>query len=134
MTTETARGCAWCGTRFRARATGGREQCFCRPACRRDFHSAARSWALAELQAGRVTVGQLRGGPTPTRTLAAGREGATPEQRNQDDIITVSFDVLPVGVENLRRDGWVTGHAEPNVITDAVLAVMQRALTLRLRR
>jgi hypothetical protein len=79
-------------------------------------------------------VGQLRGGPTPTRTLAAGREGETPEQRNQDDTITVSFDVLPVGVENLRRDGWVTGHAEPNVITDAVLAVMQRALTLRLRR
>jgi hypothetical protein len=64
--------CAWCGKRFSPRSSGGRPQRFCRPACRRVCHEAARTWALAELAAGRLTVADLRNAPPTTCALVGG--------------------------------------------------------------
>jgi len=36
--------CLWCGRAFTPRATGGKAQRFCRPACRRAFDAAGRRW------------------------------------------------------------------------------------------
>jgi hypothetical protein len=133
MTADALPRCRWCGNTFHPRATGGRPQRFCRPACRREFFAAVRSWAVAELEAGRVTAAKLRNGTPATCALAARRGRAMAEQRHPDDIITVSFDVLPEGVENLRRGGWLTGRGDPDAIADAVAGVLQRAIAMRLR-
>jgi len=52
--------CPWCDRPFGARQTGGRARRFCREECRRNFHAAARHWALAELAAGRLTISAIK--------------------------------------------------------------------------
>lgn len=64
--------CAWCGRRFTPRQTGGHDQRFCRPSCRRALHAAVRRWALAELAAGRLNLAAIRTGLPAPRALATG--------------------------------------------------------------
>jgi len=73
-----ALSCYWCDRPFRARQGGGRAQRFCRPPCRRAFHAAARAWALDELAAGRVTVGDFKNGLAATRALLPGTLSPSP--------------------------------------------------------
>jgi hypothetical protein len=61
--------CLWCGREFTARCDGGKAQRFCRPACRRAFHAAARTWALDAIASGRLTVAEIRNGPPAPRAL-----------------------------------------------------------------
>src|SRR3954451_21547262 len=64
--------CAWCDRPFTPRQTGGHDQRFCRPSCRRALHAAARRWALAELAAGRLALSAIKNGLPATRALATG--------------------------------------------------------------
>jgi hypothetical protein len=62
--------CLWCGRRFMPRASGGKPQSFCRPACRRALDARGRRWIAAALADGRLTIGDLRNGRAATRALA----------------------------------------------------------------
>src|SRR5690348_3425295 len=73
--------CVWCDRRFRPRQSGGRSQRFCRPSCRRAFHAAVRAWALDELAAGRVTVGDFKNDLHATRALASAAFSVSPVLR-----------------------------------------------------
>ncbi len=53
--------CPWCGAAFARRATGGQRQKFCSSAHRRACHTAARRWAVREVEAGRLTVETVLG-------------------------------------------------------------------------
>ena len=61
--------CAWCGRSFQERQTGGRRQRFCRPSCRRAFHTVVRSWALDAIADGTLTLTEVRSGAVATRAL-----------------------------------------------------------------
>lgn len=52
--------CVWCNCEFSPRNSGGSPQRFCCPAHRRAFHIAAHQFVLAELSAGRVSVGAIK--------------------------------------------------------------------------
>jgi hypothetical protein len=49
MTMQPDSGGLWCGNAFLPRATGGKRQVFCRPACRRAFDAAGRRRVAAAL-------------------------------------------------------------------------------------
>jgi hypothetical protein len=74
----TAAKCLWCNRVFTPRATGGKGQRFCRPACRRAFDAAGRRWVAEAIAAGMLTVGALRSGAAATRALAGA--GGTPHE------------------------------------------------------
>jgi hypothetical protein len=52
--------CPWCERAFSPRLTGGKPQRFCSVRCRREFHAAARAWALAAIDAGTLSATMLR--------------------------------------------------------------------------
>ena len=62
--------CVWCDRPFRQRQTGGRLQRFCRPGCRRQFHAAARRWALDAMAAGALTLADVKQGFQRTCALS----------------------------------------------------------------
>jgi hypothetical protein len=62
--------CVWCYRPFRPRRTGGRAQRFCRPGCRRQFHAAARRWALDAMAAGALTLADVKQGFQRTCALS----------------------------------------------------------------
>ena len=66
--------CLWCGRAFTLRATGGKAQRFCRPACRRVFDAAGRRWVAGALAAGALTIPDLRNAPSTTRALGGMRK------------------------------------------------------------
>jgi len=66
---ETTRVCLWCGKGFTPRATGGKPQAFCRPACRRAFDASGRRWVSVAIATGVLTVDGLRNDPAATRAL-----------------------------------------------------------------
>ena len=49
--------------RFPSQDDGGTRQRFCCARCRQEFHDAARRWAIAEVDAGRLTSEQLAQAP-----------------------------------------------------------------------
>jgi hypothetical protein len=61
--------CSWCDRSFRARRSGGRVQRFCRPSCRRAFHTAVRAWALGAIENGTLTVADIKDHPPTTCAL-----------------------------------------------------------------
>ena len=130
--TERPASCRWCGKPFRRRTTGGRTQLYCRPRCRRDFHAAARSFGLVQLSAGRGSRAEPGSAATATHTLARVPEVGSGYPRQRKAIV-VALDVLPEGVADLRRAGWLTGNADDDAVADAVSSLVQRALALRLR-
>jgi hypothetical protein len=52
--------CLWCGQPFEPRRTGGSAQQFHAIACRRAFDLAARIWVRQAVEAGTLTVAQLK--------------------------------------------------------------------------
>jgi hypothetical protein len=64
--------CLWCGTTFQPRADGGTAQRFCKPACRRAFDHASRAWVRRQVDAGLLSVADLRNGPETARALLPG--------------------------------------------------------------
>lgn len=69
--------CLWCSQPFRPRVTGGRPQKFCSPRCRVEFFDAARAWAVAEVEAGRLTAAELARGPKGNVHVAEASETDT---------------------------------------------------------
>ena len=66
--------CLWCGRAFTPRATGGKRQRFCRPACRRALDAAGRRYIEVALADGALTIPDLREGPGTTRALRGMRK------------------------------------------------------------
>jgi len=52
--------CLWCPTPLPAERGRGSARRFCSTDCRQAFHTAARRHALAEIEAGRLTVARLK--------------------------------------------------------------------------
>lgn len=52
--------CLWCGAPFEPRASGGKPQRFCRPEHRRLFDTAVSEYGRYAVEAGLVTVGELK--------------------------------------------------------------------------
>ncbi len=69
-TMSDAPSCPWCDRPFQTRRDGGKRQVFCRTACRRAFHAAARNWVLAGLAAGHIAISDVKNGPPATRALS----------------------------------------------------------------
>jgi hypothetical protein len=61
--------CSWCDRPFQLRQSGGHAQRFCSPHCRLAFHAAARRWALEAIEAGVLSIGDIKKGVQPTCTL-----------------------------------------------------------------
>lgn len=72
--------CAWCGVPFRRLRQGGREKRFCADRCRAAFHTAARRWVLKAIDAGVITLAEVRALNVPhsTCTLARTADPAAP--------------------------------------------------------
>ncbi len=73
-----ALSCPWCDRPFQARRDGGKRQVFCRTACRRAFHAAARNWVLAGLAAGHIAISDVKNGPPTTRALSESANSPSP--------------------------------------------------------
>jgi hypothetical protein len=126
-----APACLWCRRPFRLRRSGGHAQKFCRPACRRRYHAAARSWALNAIEIGGLTIADIKTVLMTTRALPVGMEEPTP-MRSRSAL--VSLTVLPVVVDELRRLGWVTnGGLLNDKVCDAIVELVERAIALGLR-
>ena len=52
--------CLWCSCVFKPRQDGGSQQRFCSPGCRQALNTAARRWALDQVDAGILLVDDLR--------------------------------------------------------------------------
>jgi hypothetical protein len=77
-TMSDAPSCPWCDRPFQTRRDGGKRQVFCRAACRRAFHAAARSWVLGELAAGHIAISDVKNGPLTTRALSGSEISPSP--------------------------------------------------------
>jgi hypothetical protein len=123
--------CAWCDRLFRPRR-GGHAQRYCRPACRRACHAAARRWALDAIETGALTVTDIKSGSAATRALLSEAETVLPGIRRP---IVLELKILPDAVVDLKRLGWLNDacHSSNSAIADAVVELTERALALRLR-
>ena len=52
--------CLMCNLPFTPRVTGGSPQRFCSTTCRRDYDKACRNYVVSELDAGRLSMSELR--------------------------------------------------------------------------
>lgn len=52
--------CRWCSRPFPPMKRGGNEKIFCKPKCKSDFETAARRYALAMVDAGLLSVSELK--------------------------------------------------------------------------
>jgi hypothetical protein len=98
--TEAA-SCAWCGRAFIPRATGGKRQVFCRPACRRGFDAAGRRWVSEAIASGMLTVEALRNGAAATRALAPGAISPAPISEHEKPALVASGESPDEGAELL---------------------------------
>jgi len=73
--------CAWCGRAFKPRATGGKAQQFCHPACRRALDTACRRWIAAALASGTLTIDSLKESPRRNARVASRRHLAVVDTR-----------------------------------------------------
>ena len=65
--------CLWCDKPFTPRQ-GGKTQRFCSTDHRRAFEAALREWARCELEAGRMTVADLRADTCPSSNASVSSE------------------------------------------------------------
>ena len=61
--------CSWCNRPFQLRQSGGHAQRFCSPRCRLAFHTAVRGWALKAIEAGVLSIDDIKKGVQPTCAL-----------------------------------------------------------------
>jgi hypothetical protein len=66
--------CLWCGHAFTPRASGGKRQRFCRPACRRAIDAAGRRYVEVAVADGALTIPDLRNASRATRALEGMRK------------------------------------------------------------
>lgn len=52
--------CPWCGRPFEPVKRGAHVKRFCRPKCKNDFETAARQYAHAMVEAGLLSVAELK--------------------------------------------------------------------------
>jgi hypothetical protein len=52
--------CAWCGTAFRPRSSGGSSQRFCSSSCRAAFWKAAHGWIVRAMEVGLLSPETLK--------------------------------------------------------------------------
>jgi hypothetical protein len=125
--------CGWCNRLFRPRQDGGKQQKFCRSSCRREFHAAARAWALAAIASGALSRVDVRSGPAATRTLLSEAEGTLPRVRHRP--VVLRLEILPNAVDDLCRLGWLDGadHRFDAAVLDAVVVLVERGIALGLR-
>jgi hypothetical protein len=130
---RAASSCCWCERLFHPRQSGGRPQKFCRPSCRRAFHTAGRTWVLDRITNGALTVADIRNGPTATRALLTKAGGTLPRVRHRPMILRL--EILQNAVDDLCRLGWLDGadHRVDAAVVDAVAELVERAIALRLR-
>jgi len=76
-----------CNRPFRLRKTGGRAQRFCRSTCRRAFHAAARRWALDAIEAGVLSITDLKKGTQPTCALPETASAVAPKGLFQNMVV-----------------------------------------------
>ena len=124
--------CSWCTRLFRPRR-GGHAQRFCRPACRRAFHAAGRTWVLDAIASGALTLADIRSGSAATRALLPAAEATLPRVRHRPMILRL--EILQNAVDDLCRLGWLDGadHRVDAAVVDAVAELVERAIALRLR-
>jgi hypothetical protein len=133
--------CRWCSRQFVPRETGGHDQRFCGPACRRALHSTARRWALAELAAGRLPLTAIKNGLPATRALAT--EAAKPPSAPEAPEAGGSGSPKPPNgrftvvihqstVRKLLQDFQIAYNEKDNVITvlDALIRSGRRPASL----
>jgi hypothetical protein len=120
--------CIWCGKEFVRRHSGGSAQKFCRPEHRNAFWATARRWAERAIGAGVMTVADLRRSPGAC-TLARAAVNGTGGHH-----VTVSLDVPPRAVELLRSSGWLAKPANSDAIADALIDLIDYAVSSKLRR
>src|SRR5262249_24934832 len=112
---------------FIPRRTGGRDQRFCCLSHRRACHSAVRAWAVAELQAGRLPLAQIRNGLPATRTLATAEKKAfpVPEAGESDERL---LDDLLIAMLELPLEVWqAIWNGLPDELADRMMAYMEAA-------
>lgn len=81
MTTATATdstprdfaACRWCAGPFDAKTVGGNRKSFCSLQCKAEFHRSLREWAQKALDAGNITLDDLRSGQNPSYTARTAR-------------------------------------------------------------
>jgi hypothetical protein len=124
--------CPWCDRPFLPRQDGGQQQKFCRPSCRREFHAAARAWALAAIASGALSPVDVRSVPAATRTLLLCEEEQA--RRAGRGSVDLSLRILPDVIEDLSQLGWVVGAWRlDDAVADAVVELVERAIALGLR-
>lgn len=124
--------CPWCDRPFRPRQDGGQQQKFCRPSCRREFHAAARAWALAAIASGALSPVDVRSGSAATRALLLCEEEQA--RREGCSSVDLSLSVLPDVIKDLGRLGWLGGSQRlDDAVADAIVELVERAIALGLR-
>jgi hypothetical protein len=125
--------CSWCEGLFRPRQSGGREQKFCRPSCRRAFHAAGRTWMLDRIASGALILADIRSGSAATRAVVSETEGTPPRVRHRPVVLRLA--ILQNAIDDLCRLGWLDGadHRVDAAVVDAVAELVERAIALGLR-
>jgi hypothetical protein len=93
--------CLWCGASFVPRTDGGREQQYCRPACRRALDAAGRRYIAEGLASGAVTLDDLKSGPAATRALLAAPSVGFGDQRRADSELRFLVEIPRSTIEAL---------------------------------
>lgn len=109
--------CLWCETPFSPRRSGGKAQRFCNAQCRRNLEHFARSWAIAEIEAGRLTVSGMKQGPLPTPALLSEGQGPSPVP-----------DLTPIKLEAPMNAVTETAQAAPTELDEAAQALLQKLI------
>jgi len=74
--------CLWCGIALPGGRRHGSARKFCSSPHRREFHAAARAYALAEIEAGRLSVHQLK--ECPQESAHASPDGGVGSRPTHD--------------------------------------------------
>ena len=139
--------CLWCETEFEPRK-GGSPQRFCKSKCRDAFHTVGRRWAEMAVLSGRLTVAELRNGPTEACTLRT-RDKAPPDypgigraeivlseaQRASVRELLLGIPINAEGLIELCRLGWLDPEKLRNskAVADAVIELTNAAISVRLQ-
>lgn len=141
-----ANRCQWCNGPFTPLGRGSRQR-FCTPAHRQAFHSAGRRWAESAVLSGRLTIAELRDGPTEACTPH--QDALTPDQapttgsprkRVTDDLRRIAVDArvaVPISAEavyELVELGWLppTSIRDPRAIADGIARACDAIITAEL--
>jgi hypothetical protein len=108
--------CDWCNTPFRPRR-GGSPQRFCDGRCRTAFWSALRRWGERAIDAGVLTIDDIRtGDPTACTLLPGARSDASVDEAPRQHIAPVA----------LREESRCTGQRDLEAAMAEAIAMRRR--------